>query len=189
MNERYRKFLESAPDPWEARRILIGYARVHGFKAAARMSGAGLKTVYRLVRDTDAGRLRARRPGRPSLTPEDEAEIVAARLAHPEAGALRLKRDFGLPYGHRQIRRVIREHRLVPWQRKRPKRHKLDPELWRGISEQRVEFARMALRVVEIARAQGYSGLMADVEGARRRLAKAEEKARWWAEQARAAKR
>ena len=187
MNKRYREFLDAAPDPWEARRGLIDYARVHGAEAAARMSGAGLCTVYRLVRQADTGTLRLRRPGRPSLTPEDEAEIVAARLAHPEAGALRLKRDHGLRYGHSQIKRVLREHGLA---RKRWRRVlKLDPEHRLVVSKRRLVAARLELTVAEIARAHGFSGFVADVERIRRRLEKAERKVRYWTEKARVAQR
>ena len=50
-----------------------------------------------------------RRVGRAPLSGRDELRIVAARLAHPGAGAVRLKREFGLPYD------LLIMPRHLPW--------------------------------------------------------------------------
>jgi hypothetical protein len=174
MNERYREFRASAPSPAEARRRLVEYACEHGTAAAIRMSGAGQTTVARLVRQAGAVAPRPNKPGAPRLAPEDEARIIDARLAHPGASAMRLKRDFGIPHGDHQIKRVLREAGLVS------KRHIRDPAFWIRWREKRVEVARLELMVAEVMRKHGVEGRIAQVERLRRVVAREKRKLEWW---------
>ncbi len=143
MNKRYREFLDAAPAPWQARFTLIGYARVHGVRAAMRKFGASKATVNRLLDQANKGTLTGRpRVGR-TLTPEDEIAIVKARLAMPGAGPKRLKRELGLPYGTRQISRVLRARGLAR------KFRKNDPLFRLDLARSRLEVARMELTVAK----------------------------------------
>ena len=179
MNARYREYLDSFPDPWEARCSLIGYARVHGAAAAARMSGAALRSVYDLLKRADTGKLRMRRLGRPPLPGSDELRIVAARLAHPGAGAMRLKREFGLPYGRVQITRIIAKYGLVPRKLRR------DPVRRGAAAAKQVLYGRAFQHLAELARARGLTGSIADVGLGRRKAERAQRAVEWWAKLAR----
>ena len=174
MNPRYREFLESAPSRCAARHRLVRYARARGVRAAAAMSGASLNTVRRLLRRVDAGTLVPRRIGSPRLSLHDEARIVDAKLAHPEAGVMRLKREHGLPYGNRQILRALREAGL------RTRRPDFAPERRLRTSERRLLAARLELEIAEAARAWNIPGRVAEVERIRRRLMIAERMVRHW---------
>jgi hypothetical protein len=181
MNERYKEFLASAPSPAEARRRIVEYACEHGTTAAARMSGADQTTVARILQRGDALAPRRHSGGKPRLAPEDEARIIDARLAHPEAGVIRLKRDHGLPHGGRQIMRVLNEAGLVP-ECEKPIR---DPAFWIRWRERRVETARLELMVAEVVRKAGATGRIAEVERLRRGVARAKRKVEWWKKKAR----
>jgi transposase len=180
--ERYRKYLDSFANPWAARYSLIGYARTHGPAAAARMSGAHISTVTKLLHQARTGKLRARPPGRPPLTVADKMRIARARVAHPNSGAKKLKEDFGLPYGVRQIKRILREYELVPKSRSQID---VDPKHWRTRHEELAKYAKMNMLLSKIARLVGFTGRMADVETHRRRIEREERKAEWWAERIR----
>ncbi|MHC4253926.1 MAG: transposase [Planctomycetota bacterium] len=177
MNARYREYLASAPNSEEAREALVECARSRGVRAASDMSGAHPNTVRLLLERAGAGARPLRGPGRPRLSPEDEARIVDARRAHPEAGADALKRDHGLPYGRHQIERVIREAGLIPRHRKRSR---LDAEEWRLRREKDVLFARIELYLATTAREHGMTGRIADVALALRNLERAERMATYW---------
>ncbi|MHC4249575.1 MAG: hypothetical protein ACYS9X_10655 [Planctomycetota bacterium] len=167
MNERYRKYLDAAPDPWEARYTLIGYARTHGVRAAVRMSGANRSTVYRLIQEADTGRLRRRPLGGRHLTLADEHRIIAARLAMPGAGPKRLKRELGLPYGTRQISRVLKERGFA--------RH-----WWRHDPTFNLDMARIELMLSKFEAARGWATRRNSLERARLKVMKLKEKmARW----------
>ncbi|MHC4253564.1 MAG: hypothetical protein ACYS9X_30975, partial [Planctomycetota bacterium] len=168
MNARYMKYLDSFPDRWEARYSLIGYARTNGAAAAARMSGADPTTVRRLIRQVEAGTLRLRPAGHPPLSGRAELRIVAARLAHPGAGANRLKREAGLPYGEKSIKRVITQYGLVPRRRRR------DPVERGADAAKEVLYARIFQHLAEFARARGWTGRIADVGPKRRKVERAE---------------
>jgi transposase len=176
--KRYQSYLDSFPNPSAARHALIGYARVHGPAAAARMSGAHVSTVAKVLHQAKTGKLRARPPGRPPLTVADKMRIARARIAHPDWGAKRLKKDFGLPYGVRQIKRILREYELVPKSRSQID---VDPKHWRTRHEELAKYARMNMLLSKIARLVGFTGRMADVEGPRRRIEREERKVKWWA--------
>ncbi len=178
--ERYQQYLDSFPNPWAARDSLIGYARTHGPTAASRMSGAHLSTVQKLLHGAKTGTLEARPPGRPPLTVADKMRIARARVAHPNSGAKRLKKDFGLPYGVRQIKRIIREFELVPKQRQQTGGY---AKYWRTRHEKLAMYALMNTVLSQMGQILKFTGRMADVETPRRRIEREERKAKWWAEQ------
>jgi transposase len=169
MNERYRRSREGAADPWESRRVLVAHARAHGVAAAAREFGAGVSTVYRLLkesRETADGEPPRRRQGRPPLSLDQVVEIVVAKLSNPELSCARLKKECGLRYGLGQIERVLRERGLT-LTRPRPRR---DPRL----------ALVMARAMLLIAKAEGTLGTRSarrcpadvDVEQAEKRVAR-----------------
>ncbi len=173
MNRRYRELIAASGRRAAWQRI-VAHARERGVHAAAAMSGACLRTVRKLIKRADAGNLVPRKPVPPRLTPEDEARIVDAKLAHPRAGVMRLKREHGLPYGNRQILRVLRETGL----RTRWLDH--DPARRLRVSERRLLAARLELKVAEVARAHGFERVVFEVERMRRRLRIAEGTTRYW---------
>jgi transposase len=184
MNERYREFRRSAGGAWEARRRIVECARAHGAEAATAMSGACRNAVYRLLQVSGDGEPPRLRQGRPPISPEEEAGIIDARLAHPGVGWERLRRDFDLPYGRHAVTRVLREVGLVPG-RKGPTR---DPEFWLRWRQKRLEVARLELMVAKVMRNHGVTGRIAQVERLRRAVARAERKVEWWTARGREAK-
>ncbi len=176
MSERYREFVAAAPSPSEARRRIVEYARRHGTAAAVRMSGACRSTVKNLLNRKSFDTFGRHTGGSPRLSPEDEARIIDARLAHPTEGVLTLKSKRGLPHGRNQIARVLREAGL------RIERHRSTrgPDFWLPVREFRVWIAEIELKVAEYARAAGMTGHLAQVEYIRRRLDVAKRKVEWW---------
>ncbi len=176
MHQRYKDFLARADSLGEGRRMLVKYAREHGARAAARMSGANASTVWRLCAQKDVGVRRPHTGGPPKLSPEDEARIIDARLAHPGVGPVMLKRDHGLPYGKNKIMRVIREAGLASKERQTHRK----PDFRIRICTGRVWIAQQELKVAEYARAAGMTCIFSQVERIRRRVAEAKRKLRWW---------
>ncbi len=182
MGKRYRAYLDAAPSWLEGRRALIAYARAHGAAAAARMSGSHLCTVYDLINAAKSGRL-GRKRWSPSDKREAEERIIAARRAHPDYGPKRLKKYCGIPHGTRKIGHVIREHGLL-----QPQRPKYDPAFRLANAERRAGYARMAVRVEELAAVIaadhlarfGKTGIRPLIAHARKRLEKSERVARHW---------
>ncbi len=177
MNTRYKHYLDCFSDKAEALRRIVACARAQGTGAAAGMSGADPSTIRSLCKRPRVGAPRRHTGGTPKLSLEDEARIMDARLAHPEAGALRLKRDHGMPFGKNQIERVLREAGLIVNPHSQPKD---DPDFWIRVTERRVEYAGYELALAEHARALGYAGRASEVERMRRRLEKAKRKVEWW---------
>jgi transposase len=97
---------------------MVQHAKTHGVKPAARVFHTTPKTVRKWLQRF-SGTLaslaeRSRRPHHSpqKLHPAQEKKIVALKKRLPRWSARRLKRDFGLPYAEKTIRRVCREHGL-----------------------------------------------------------------------------
>ena len=146
---RYLDLVKSLPDPWRLRRAMVACARKHGVEAAVREFGAGVTTVRRWLRRAEVGPWKKPGAAKWYLTPAEVERIVRAKLARPDLGTLRLKKEFGLPHGTRQITRVIREHGLSrPWHR-----HDLEFEI--RSDERRVGLAEMYLALGKLEEAYG----------------------------------
>jgi transposase len=174
INDRYKAYLDAAPDWIEGRRALVAYARAHGVPAAARMSGATPRTVRQLIKAAESGRLGRRGELRPPSR-EDEERILAARRAHPDYGPRRLKKLCGLQYDLRKISRVIHKHGLP-----RLKKAKYDPAFRLECAERRIGYARTALAVEEILAKVGVTGFTPRVERVRKDIERYERIAKFW---------
>jgi len=181
-NKRYRAWLDSFTSPRHAHRVLIAHARANGTKAAAAMSGAHIRTIQKLVQSDKAGALHARPPGRPPLSPADIMRIARARAAHPKWGARHLKEHFSLPYGVRQIKRILREFEMVP--RARSQTGDYARRMWRNHVKQ-ARFAEMNAYLSLIGALLNATGRMADFETPMRRMVREARLAVWWEERER----
>jgi transposase len=121
----YYTEMRDASDPKHLRLRLIQYAKAHGVKAAARAFQTTPKTV-RKWRDrydgtleslADLSRAPHRRPRK--LPAEVDAHVVELKRQLPSWSAVRLKRDFRLPWSAKAIRRIFRDHNLARRYRRR----------------------------------------------------------------------
>ncbi|MHC4252638.1 MAG: transposase [Planctomycetota bacterium] len=186
IGERYGEFMAASGGPEEARRRIVECARRHGTMAAARMSGASRRTVRNLVIRADAGDDLARNAGRQPLSARDEARIVAAKRAHPDASARALRSKRGLPYGLKRILRVLGEAGMLR-KRRRPTR---DPGFWLPVHEFRLKMALLDSQVAVLGvrpadlerpdRLGRYLRSLRKLVRARIRLGRAGAKVRWW---------
>jgi len=187
-NERYRAFLDSFTSHRHAHRVLIAHARANGTKAASLMSGAHIRTVQKLVQADKAGTLHARAPGRPPLSAADIMRIARARAAHPRWGAKHLKEHFSLPYGVRQIKRILREFEMV--RRARAQTGDYATRM-RKQHEKLAMFAAINAYLSIAGALLKATGRLADFNTPMRRMIREARLAEWWAERERqlAAKR
>ena len=181
-NDRYRAWLDSFTSPRHAHRVLIAHARANGTASAAEMSGAHIRTIQKLVQGDKAGTLHARPPGRPPLSAADIMRIARARAAHPKWGAKRLKEHFSLPYGIRQIKRILREFEMV--------------RRWRAqTGDYATRMRKQHEKLAMFAGINGYlsiigallkmTGRMADFHTPMRRMIREARLAAWWEERER----
>ena len=122
MNERYRVFLAAHADPSKARARIVRFARLRGPKAAAREFGAGLRTIYRL--------LRLAREGPAAAIPHDGPNLYRHLVAESpdpwrvRRDMVRYARRHGVDAAVREygtsittVRRWMRRAKEGPWRR------------------------------------------------------------------------
>jgi len=168
--------MAAAPSPEAARRRIVECARRHGTANAARMSGAAMSTVYRLVKWADDGRSLARESGSPPMSARDEGRILAAKRAYPYEGMKLLVRNRRVRHCYRTVFRVLHEAGLL----KRRRMVTRDPDFWIRWHEKQSLYAQLNFYLGWIARLQGMTGRLADTDGPLRRLKKAERKVKYW---------
>lgn len=172
---RYRRLVKSSPDPWRVRREMVACAIRHGVEEAAREFGAGVTTVRRWLRRARDGPWRRPGPARRHLSIAEKEAIIRARIERPGLGAARLKAEFGLPHGVRQIKALLREHGLARRWRRRDFARRLKT------AERRLAMARLELGLAEAEHdlgkgPAGPGGLMAAV---RRMLVEQDRVEKW----------
>ena len=126
---RYFDLIRQMKNPFNYRLSLVGYARQHGLKAAARAFQTTVPTVRKWLRRRRAEGLpglqdRSRAPHRCPHKIQGELEriVVALRQQLPTFGAARLKREWELPLSPMAIQRIWHEHDLVKPRRRKYQR-------------------------------------------------------------------
>lgn len=104
---------------------LVSFARANGLKAAVREFGCSRNTVRKWLRRYQPGKPsslaeQSRRPQRcpHQIAPGLEGQIVKLRQ-QTGFGAERLKHEFALSCSHNAIARVLRQHQLTRWRKKK----------------------------------------------------------------------
>lgn len=143
----YYTLMRESKDPKHLRLRMVQTARRHGVKPTARLFACSPNTVRKwlarydgtLASLADRSRAPIHRPRK--LSPEAEKQILRAKKRLPTWGAKRLKRDMNLPYSHKAISRVLKEHGLNrKWRRKKHQTKrclreiKRNWDLWQQIS-------------------------------------------------------
>ena len=126
---RYFELIRQMMNPFNYRLGLVGYARSHGRKAAARAFRTTVPTVRKwLRRYLDRGlqglveRSRAPHHFPHNVQGELERIVVALRKQLPTFGAARLRREWGLPLSPLAIQRIWHAHDLVKPRRRKYQR-------------------------------------------------------------------
>lgn len=172
---RYRRLVKSSPDPWRVRRDMVACALRHGAEEAARKFGAGVTTVRRWLRRAKEGPWKRPGPARRHLTIAQKEAIIRARIDRPGLGAARLKDEFGIPHGVRQIKALLREHGLARRWRRRDFARKLKAAL------RRLAMARLELGIAEVEHDLGKGpGRPGDLLAAIRRMLLEKERVEKW---------
>jgi integrase/transposase-like protein len=126
VHSRYFELYRMKTDRHWLHQKLVGHARQHGIKDAARVFGCSRNTVRKWWRRYQPGKPsslaeRSRRPHRcPHQTPSPLEGVVVRLRRQTGFGAERLKMEFALLLGVSAIQRIVRAHGLV---RPRPKKH------------------------------------------------------------------
>ena len=114
----YYTIMREVKEPKHLRLRMVLYAQQHGIKPAARAFQSTPKTVRKWLSRFD-GTIRSldSQSRAPHTTPRKlsaaaERKIVVLKRRLPRWSARRLKRDFGLRYSEKAIRRVCRDHGL-----------------------------------------------------------------------------
>jgi len=126
---RYFELIRQMKNPFNYRLSLVGYARQHGLKAAARVFQTTVPTVRKWRRRYQAQGLpglqnRSRAPHHCPHKIQGKLEriVVALRKQLPTFGAARLKREWDLPLSAMAIQRIWHEHDLVKPRRRKYQR-------------------------------------------------------------------
>ncbi len=117
---RYFDLIRDMKKRFNYRLSLVGYARQHGIKAAARTFQTTVPTVRKWLRRHQAQGLqglqelsRAPHSCPHKIRGELERWVVELRRQLPTFGAKRLKREWDLPLSHVALQRIWREHGLI----------------------------------------------------------------------------
>ena len=126
---RYFELIRQMKNPFNYRLGLVGYARQHGIKAAARAFQTTVPTVRKWLRRYRAQGLKglqelSRAPHHcpHKIQGERERIVVALRQQLPTFGAARLRREWDLPLSAMAIQRIWHEHGLVQPRRRKYQR-------------------------------------------------------------------
>ena len=126
---RYFELIRQMKNPFNYRFGLVGYARQHGIKAAARAFQTTVPTVRKWLRRYRAQGLKglqelSRAPHHcpHKIQGERERIVVALRQQLPTFGAARLRREWDLPLSAMAIQRIWHEHGLVKPRRRKYQR-------------------------------------------------------------------
>ena len=125
----YFELIRQRKNPFNYRLCLVGYARQHGIKAAARAFQTTVPTVRKWLRRYQAEgpkgwveRSRAPHHCPHKIQGERERIVVAWRKQLPTFGAARLRREWDLPLSAMAIQHLWHEHGLVQPRRRKYQR-------------------------------------------------------------------
>ncbi len=125
----YYQLMRESKDPRYLRLRIVQSARRIGIRPTARLFRIAPNTIRKWLRRFDGAlsslqelsRAPLRRPNK--ISAQAERQIVRAKKKLPSWGIRRLKRDMGLPYSPKAIRRVLKERGLL--RKYRRKKHQV----------------------------------------------------------------
>ncbi len=130
---KYYTNMRQSKDPRYIRYEMVGYARDHGVKPAARAFNTTPKTVRKWLRRWQPGSLRgledqsrAPKSRKLKIDPRERQKAIELKKKLKSWGALRIKREYGLKISEKAIRKTWRQEGLM---RRKRRKHKTKNDL------------------------------------------------------------